>query len=367
MKDNELKRSSSTKYQTTFETFLRHYRRTHQLDENWMPQSENDWEHFCRWLIDACTDQQYSKNYSMLAKSAVIFMATKLGGTGAQKGIDIINHWRLQETQPTDSRAQRKSRPSARMIPKEDLSAIIDYFNRHRSKGNMRAQAMLLASVGCGARPVEWVRAQLVADNIIRIYNAKVKNINAWNKVRPGIFTEYELEPDVDIHEFAGESDDLLAHPDYIIFEDRIHRSGLDKELDADLIEELHQKRRGADQDIFRDVIFEPEFKIPIKINLMNIDGFFRKKFGDNWMDMDKEALEHTFQKDFYNGVRLALWRACQNLFSDGRIYSPADGRSTFAANRKAKAGLAVASKDLGHHGIRTTIKHYAGARKAWK
>jgi len=82
---------------------------------------------------------------------------------------------------------------------------------------------------------------------------------------------------------------------------------------------------------------------------------------------VDREVLEEEYQRNFYNKIRVAVYRACKTLFKDGRRYSPADARSTFAANRRAKMGFAQTQEDMGHSSSVITRMHYAGPKKAWE
>jgi len=96
------------------------------------------------------------------------------------------------------------------------------------------------------------------------------------------------------------------------------------------------------------------------------IDEFFKSKFGPEWRKLNRETLELEYQNSFYPMIRMAVRRACKAIFKDGRVYSPADARSTFAANRRAKLGLQQTKEDLGHSSSVITRSHYAGPQKAW-
>lgn len=367
MVTTNVKTSTSDKYARIFNSLLRRYHE----DGHASKEGAIDWDNFARWSINYAESQSYSANYRRLVRASLLFSLASIQEETAPIGYKLTERWEPsdpdeEESEQEEFSAERRTRKSARMIPKEDWSNLINYFNTRRSILNMRAQVMLAAGVGCGARPIEWINAKLVADNVIRIYTAKIKNKNAWDKVKPSVFTESEFENPADILSIVEDVESIGNHFDQVLFEDRIQRSGLDPVQDADLVEQLRLNRKGADTRIFRDVVFDEEFKIPIEMNLRYIESFFCSKFGDDWRSMDQEILERVYVREYYNGVRIAIWRACKKLFGEDKLYSPADTRSTFSANRKAQAGLRQASSDLGHTSVNMTRAHYASARDAW-
>lgn len=358
----EIKPSTRSKYQSVIKTLLNTYKTQHP-DGNISAESNNFTENqessqgqLATWVIQHTIKNKYSKSYAVLVKSA---MTQYLREAGLQKDLEILSAWDPRKSTATQNAENRHSRPSKRAIPKEDWVKLIDYFNTKTGLTAMRAQSMIAAGVGCGARPIEWILARLVDDYTIRIYTAKIKNVNAWDKIRPGVFVD-----DIDA---AEEISYIAPAKDLEEFERRLEQLGLNEQNDAEIIRTLKENRQGKGNKIFRDVVFDPEHKVAIEINLARIDNFFRSKFGDNWRSVDRDDLERVYQTEYYNPVRLAVWRACRALFGDTKRYSPADTRSTFAANRRAKYGLQQTSADLGHSSTSITTGHYAGASKAWK
>lgn len=361
-----VKHSTLEKYQRTFNLLVSRYRQDRFIQET----NQIDWVDFVGWMIADATSRRLSPSYTQVLRSCSIYFLSGMNQANSALAAEYASRWDFhskaneihgEDESPAVVNA-RGRRPSKRMIPREDWSLLINHFNKSRSESARRAQMMIAAGVGCGARPIEWLNAKLVSENVIRIFTSKVKNSNAWDRVAPGVFTEFRDENLF----IEGAPDDAAQDWDLILFEDRVQRSGLDAMMDRELIEELRVSRDGVGTRIFRDVVFEDEFKIPIKANLRNIEEFFRGRYGDDWRSMDAERLEQIYTKNYYQSVRMAVFRACKTLFRGEKIYSPADTRSTFAANRKAKMGLRQASADLGHTSTAMTKAHYAGARDAW-
>jgi integrase len=77
---------------------------------------------------------------------------------------------------------------------------------------------------------------------------------------------------------------------------------------------------------------------------------------------------EDLYKAEYYDKARHCIWRACRKAFADGavKLYSLADTRHTFSANRKAKNGLLSTSLELGHSGTTSTKDEYSPASKAW-
>ena len=241
------------------------------------------------------------------------------------------------------------------MIPKDDWSTLINHFNMNPSKWGIRAQNMISASIGCGARPIEWISAHLIDDKTIRIYNAKIKNINAWNKVAPGAFYEGQ-------YTVPKSRLEMEQH-----IEARIRSSGLDSIKDIALIMEIRKNIESFDQKVFRDVTFDTSFLLPIRMTIRYVEQFFQEKYGPDWRDtVPSETIEKVYKEEFYSKVRISVWRASKLLFGEDKLYSPADARSTFAANRKARVGIEQTALDMGHTSTKKTRDHYASARKAW-
>lgn len=360
-----LKASSEALYSRNLARLQRDY-----IVEKRIPEgTEINWQDFIFWATQTFGSKPYSRKYLILLKSSILFGIDRdLGNPSAKIARPLIASWNppsepTNEIKPSD----RRTRPSARMIPKEDWESLINHLGSKKTQWGYRAQFMIAASVGCGARPIEWVRAKLVDDNVIRIFGAKVKVSNAWDRVKPGVFTEAEFEPfPENILSEDATPEEVQSAMD-IWFEDRIANSGLSPFQDLESITALRMAKEQADNNIFRDVIFDQEYRLPIEMHLKYVNEFFEARFGPNWRDRDHTTLEEVYNKDYASKVRIAVWRACKALFSDGRLYSPADARSTFAANRRAMISTKQTQLDLGHSSINITRKNYAGPKQAWK
>lgn len=360
----DIKLSSRKMYRAVIQTFEKEFRQASSIPE----EADIDPEKFVLWCIENASARPLSNAYRSLIRAALIhqYNNSEDGREAAMRAIywriaadETPAHWNADE----NGYSPRASRPSQRTIPREDWSLLINYFSSQKSILAMRAQMMLAAGVACGARPIEWIHAKIIAPQTIRIYTAKVKNINAWDRIKPGVFLEDESPQESDA---AGNPSLGNSSPqeDRQVFEERLRDCDI---TDPELIQELRAHQNGSGNRIFRDVVFEPEYTLPVETHLRLIDGFFRQKFGDNWRQMGHDDLAHVFSRDYYAGVRITVWRACKKIFGPDKLYSPADTRSTFAANRRAKAGLRQTSLDMGHTSTTMTREHYAGPQKAWK
>lgn len=350
----QVKNSTREKYAATYGS----YKARFAIEENIPEDGQFPWREFAMWTIATVEGGDYSIHYKKLIRAAFIHQIKENESSeGAMTAARIIEHWVIQERQVVGEpqEKQRRSRKSRRMIPKEDWSILINHFNKNPSKWGIRAQNLFSASIGCGARPIEWIYAHLVGDRTIRIYNAKVKNVNAFNAVNPGAFSEGVNS--------MQESRNKIERS----IEEKIRASGLDPVKDIALIVEIRKNADSLERNIFRDVEFDPMFLLPVRLTLKHVDQFFQEKFGPGWREQPHETLEDVFRLDFHAKVRVSIWRACKMLFGEDKLYSPADARSTFAANRKGQHGLAKTATDLGHTGTSKTRDHYAPARKAWK
>ena len=359
----DIKLSSQKMYRAVIQTFEKEFRQASSIPAD----ADIDPEKFVLWCIENASTRPLSNAYRSLIRAALIHQYSNRadGRFAAMRAI----YWQIATEETSvhcdadeEGYSPRASRPSQRTIPREDWSLLINYFSSQKSILAMRAQMMLAAGVACGARPIEWIHAKIIAPQTIRIYTAKVKNINAWDRIKPGIFVEEECLQESDTP--GNSSPTGSAQQEKQIFEERLRNSNI---TDPDLIQALRSNQQGSGNKIFRDVVFEPEFTLPVETHLRLIDSFFREKFGDNWRQMDHDDLAQEFSRDYYAGVRITVWRACKKLFGPDKRYSPADTRSTFAANRRAKAGLRQTSLDMGHTSTTMTREHYAGPQKAWK
>jgi len=318
----QIKPSTKNKYDAIWESHMAQYLQWARIAKD----EQFPWKDFAMWLITAVDSRDLSPGYRTMIKSAALHkMRNEMTGEDVDTAARIVNQWDPVNYRQVngDEEPKRRSRASKRMIPKKDWSILINHFNMRPCKWGNRAQSMLSASIGCGARPIEWVYAHLVAEDTVRIYDAKIKNINAWNATQPGRFRE--------------------------------GKSGINPAI-------------GSENEVFRDVSFSPEFRLPIQLTIRYVDEFFQEEFGPDWRnEVPRETLEKTYTVEFYGKSRIATWRACNARFNHEKLYSMADARSTFAANRKAQFGIERASADLGHSGTSQTRNNYAPARKAWR
>ncbi|MDM7322077.1 MAG: hypothetical protein P3W87_002080, partial [Gammaproteobacteria bacterium] len=384
-----VKTSSSAKYQHVINIFLQKYREENdplgleetlkRKDRKKSLQPPESWWAFANWVIQHTSQNAYSSSYKMLLRSALLYQFEK--GTPASIlnppediawARTVIRNWHIKEPHHDDEDtlpSKNPSRPRARVIPKDDWLLLIKALRRNPGLMSQYARILLIAGVGCGARPFEWITSFLVSKNTLRIYNAKIKLRNPLERIPPGIFTEYELENPEKLNaiirsEFLEEQD-----PTRRIFLHRLELCNLDPKNPDDLwaINLLMKNRNGADQEAFRDVIFEDQYAPFITKQLEIVNKTMTEVVGKNWRDIDPEQLYEPFHKHYYAPVRHAVWRTCKKLFNGEKIYSPADTRSIFAANRKRQYGTARTQKDLGHASEYVTSHHYGSARHAWK
>jgi len=202
-----IKQSTEEIYSRVCESLAKNFEKDTNLSRNANDKAPSDLgKKFANWLVAYIDVNNYSPRYVTLIKSAILYKMnnTSEGGifdkTNTQEIINAIskvrsfNQYDLGGVAAKESHLSRSHRESKRMIPKTDWDLLIGHLGASRSNWGTQAQFMLAASVGCGARPIEWVCAKLVDENTIRIYNAKVKNVNALDKIRPGVFTESQFE-----------------------------------------------------------------------------------------------------------------------------------------------------------------------------
>lgn len=260
----------------------------------------------------------------------------------------------------------KRSRTPGRMLPEEDLVLLINTLVNMDEIG-ARAQYFLLAGVASGARPIEWPDAEWADKDktILRIFTAKVKSRNAWNKIPPLTFTADDPDNEVDqMHDSTySRSKDRLPTWYEMDFERRLSSLNLTR----DELEDLRSARYLNGVRLFRDVAIETQDRTFVRLHLDSVKNLIASVQA-NQKDSDSAAnmsVETIFKKYYYQPVRHCIWRACKKVFVDGRIYSPVDTRSTFSANRKSINGLEGAAKELGHT-VTTAKDYYAPASKAW-
>lgn len=267
-----------------------------------------------------------------------------------------------------DQVSTRRSRPPGRMIPEDHLKTLIQHLSTLRTSGEstgQQTQWFLLAGIGSGARPIEWQTAKWIDEpnGVLRLFTAKVKTRNAWDKIPPLTFTAEDLD---------NEMEGIMERPTggngenswYAIdFSRRI--SGIN--LTTNELKELHDARYLNGVELFRDVQIEKQYKTYVTLHMQSVQACLERerKLQLNWPIEERQSDDEIFTKRYYGRVRHCLWRACDLAFKGEELYSLVDTRSTFSANRKGRIGLAEAAKELGHSPT-TSKDYYAPASKAW-
>lgn len=269
-------------------------------------------------------------------------------------------------------------RPSQRMIPEEDFKPLIanlEWQSNEPGEGSIwreRAALALRAGVASGCRPIEWLGAHW-ADReagILRIYTAKQKIashiLERLDDVPPLTFLDGEDElARLEDKERWTEIDSLVREKEFsrkIIF---LRSLGISTEVIDALI---GQKTPDANITSFRDVVIETEFQDAVDKHMAQVRAVMQAALEKHARKFPGKEIpiEEIFTEKYATTVRVTIWRACKKAFLDGRKYSLADCRSTFAANRKALAGLKATALAMGHAWPQTTRDFYAPARKAW-
>ena len=261
----------------------------------------------------------------------------------------------------------KRSRTPGRMIPEAALHTLLNTLAT-RGEWGARSQYFLIAGIASGARPVEWPDAEWVDQEktVLRIFTAKVKARNAWNKIPPLTFTT-EIDLDDEINMLCGLSstsrNEVNASAEDADFERRM--STLD--LTAKEAQELRGAKYRNGIMLFRDVFIEPQHRTYVRLHIDSVQLVIEseRKLAQPTPGEDITT-EIIFRDGYFNPARHCIWRACKKAFPNGDLYSLVDTRSTFSANRKAQFGLEGASRDLGHQGVTTSRDHYAPASKAW-
>lgn len=262
------------------------------------------------------------------------------------------------------------SRNPGRMIPVQDYIKIIDQLEYMRKKWGVLTLAFLQSTVASGCRPAEWVKAKWTdkEKTHLRVFNSKVKNINAWDKVNKGVFGEDINEEDVRRIPDIYKAIDIRKHTI-----ESLQRLDLERRLSLmpDLPEpeknELRDFKKEEGNYPFRDVFIEPEFQGVVDQHLQNAQAFFRESIENYDPDTTPDEIKGAAWNDiFYSRCRTNLYRACKAVFDDNRTYSLYDGRSTFSACRKATQGVQKTSEELGHTSRDSSSKFYAKSAEAW-
>lgn len=268
----------------------------------------------------------------------------------------------------TDQVSVRRSRPPGRMIPEDHLKKLIQYLSTLRVTGEstgQQAQWFILAGIASGARPTEWQSAKWVDEpnGVLRIFTAKIKVRNAWDKIPSMTFTADDL--DNEMKGITGNPTSLNGESSWYAIDFSRRLSGVN--LSIEELKELQAARYLNGVDLFRDVQIEAKYRIYVTNHMqaLELTTERERKLQLNWPEEERQTDEEIFARNYYGRIRHCLWRACNSVFKGEEMYSLVDTRSTFSANRKGLVGLHAAAKDLGH--TPTTSKdYYAPASKAW-
>lgn len=306
-----------------------------------------------------------------LERSALMWHFETTKPSGWEAGLAILKAHiprRSEFLGNADQVFTRRSRPPGRMIPEDHLKKLIQYLSTLRTGGmitGQQTQWFILAGIASGARPIEWQTAKWVDEpnGVLRIYTAKVKARNAWDKIPSMTFTADDL--DNDMEGITGKSGSLNGENSWYAADFSRRLSGIN--LSIEELRELHAARYLNGVDLFRDVKIEKKYLIYVMLHLesVRLSVERERKLQLNWPEAECQTDEEIFAKNYYGRIRHCLWRACNSVFKGEEMYSLVDTRSTFSANRKGLVGLHAAAKDLGH--TPTTSKDYfAPASKAW-
>lgn len=268
---------------------------------------------------------------------------------------ELYAHDIMDKLRAAAGAGRENSREKGRMIPEKDFWKI-HYKLMTMKDWGIRAQHLMLAGLGSGARPIEWVNAKWINEpnGILRLQTAKVKNINAWNNVPPMFFGEEDDEnpPEFSrayINQFRNKIDQL--------------------DLLSEQKEELNKNKFLENEVLFRDVYIEEEYRFVITMHMENIRFFFNTHDPNYTIwDMPSEIKAKYYRDVYYNHCRQSVYQACKKLFGTEKRYSPVDTRSTFSANRRAMKGNAAAAIEMGNaSGGARIASHYSKKSLAWE
>ena len=268
----------------------------------------------------------------------------------------------------TDQVNSRRTRPPGRMIPEAHLTTLIQHLGTLRSTGEstgQQTQWFLLAGIASGARPIEWQHAKWIDEpsGVLRIFTAKVKARNAWDKIPPMTFTA---------EDFDNEMEGVIDNPGSINGENSWYAVDFSRRISSinlttDELQELQAARYLNGVELFRDVQIEHNYRTYVNLHMQAVHSTIKREYQlqSNWPEAERLSEEQIFAKHYYGRIRHCLWRACQKAFNNEELYSLVDTRSTFSANRKGLVGLHEAARELGHSPT-TSKDYYAPASKAW-
>lgn len=338
------------------------------------------------WLSRARQTGRYSINTLRKYRAALIYWLPEKRLPGWEEALKIMMTSTPENVADAEGGAPGdfisdgplpRRRQSQRMIPEEDFGPLIsalewqpeDEEDPGASIWRSRAALALRAGVATGCRPIEWLGASWVnrEAGILRIYSAKQKTRDAWNQIPALTFLDCDDDlARLEDRERWKEIDPYVRHREFsrkILFLRAM-------EISEFIIDELMVLKHGdSNVSAFRDVVVEEEMRGSVDAHLQEIAQFMQQKI--DWFKRKNPSatdipVVELYSDKYMRNVRMAIWRTCRATFTDGRLYSLADARSTFAANRKALAGLKAASLAMGHAWPQTTRDFYAPARRAW-
>jgi len=291
-----------------------------------------------------------------------------------QQGLELVRQF-----DPRKGAAQevsRNLRVSARAIPEEDLGPLLNSLLGARSTRQAwatKTTPWLNAGIATGARPGEWESAYWFDRDrrILRLPNSKLKKqaTFTWqhiperllNRADADLVSMAEADPDnvSAVLSAANRHSELLAR-NLAFFDQAEARTD---SSNADAIETLRRLRAWELHNAglaWRDIEVPMRWVGAVDAHLTNLRQY-----------LSSEPDRHgppTFAR-YYDGCRTALRTACLRAFSDKRLYSLYDTRSTAAANMQATIGAEAAASVMGHYMKRKrTIKaNYAGADRAYR
>jgi len=310
-----------------------------------------------------------------LRRAALIWKMTELRTDESlvREVLEIL-HPITQTKKKNGAAGLTNSRKPGRMIPYADfvkleeyLPKVGDYRKESKNWGPILLD-FLRAGVASGARPNEWVGAKWLDKEkcILRLPTIKVKNLSAWDRATAFSFNQTERS----VQELNSLTDPALMTAQ--------SRRKLTIEMQIALIsqqaaltdvekQKMREEMMSSSQPLFRDVIIDPEYADSVQRHLDNLQNFYKSRIPEYTPEyQDREILSHHFNEEFYKRTRDYLYRACKNIFPDGKVYSLYDTRSTFSAIRKKSQGIEKTAEEMGHSSTSSTTKHYAPMREAW-
>jgi hypothetical protein len=385
--------TTTTTHRNYLETYHRLWRETHSRAVGhrgeWTDVTAQDLVE--TWALRLKNREQYAPNTLRKYRAALVACLPQMQPPGWQAALAAIESGAVGQS--ADGAADEaivftgpihRRRQSRRMIPEEDFRPLIaalearlvrddDESEDEQSAGGVwrrRAALALKAGVAAGCRPIEWLSADWIdrPAGILRIYSAKQKQrAQGWQAVPPLTFLD---------------ADDELGQ-----LEDRIRWKEIDAQVrdnafvrqvlflkaiglaDPLVDEVMASKRWDSGVLLFRDVVIDSDMQLDVDAQLTEVKTYMKRKLEralKRGQSMDPSEMEDFWSKKYFNALRSAIWRVCRKVFTDGRLYSLADTRSTFAANRKALSGLKATAMAMGHVWPETTRDFYAPARRAW-